>query len=1254
VNLEIEFMRSQNGISLVEVVLCQVSRPAYRALFRLLGIACLVAGTCCLAWSQASTGTLGGRVTDPGQHVVAGADVTVISEETGVETHARTNDAGLWQVSSLVAGHYRFRVTAQGFATVEHSAIDLQIEDVKSVDVQMKVGSVSEQVVVSAETPLIDTTAAVSGTVLTTAQLEELPSATNAPTELVVLAPGVFQAPPSGGGAYLWSTNSESSVTVNASGSGNNAVNYVIDGATNSIVSNGQIAYIPPMDSVAEVRVTTSAYDASIGRTAAGTVNLSLKSGTDAFHGVLYERNQNNFLNADYIQYKATGQPTPTIHFNEYGGTIGGPVLLPKIYNGRKHGTFFFFSYDGIRNTSPAGTGFLSIPTQAERNGDFSSSFEVVNGVSYPITIYDPLTINPATGNRQTFPGAIIPQDRISPMAKEILSLMPLPNVPHTAAGTDANDYLENDPKVDRFYSWSARVDQAWNNNHHSYIEWRRNQLREQTGDPFGPGNILIAEDLNRDNYGLTLDHSWVVNPKVIVSLNLNATAYKTTDGSHGATLDPTKYGFSQNFANSQPHQGLPELTGALGTSIGDTVGPLYENDYEWEGHGFITHIVGPHTLRYGAEYLLQQEAAGNLAGETGVLNFSGVWTSPNPNTTAPAGADAVNPSFLLGLPSSGSISTNATAFWTQPFTGAYMQDDWRVTPNLTLDLGLRWDIQLSLTERHDRYFARFDPNANIAPVTNYAQPLYANLIGGAATNTGIALLQKYGSPVSDFQARGAIEYAGLNGTKRSLTDLQYKYFQPRVGFAWQFAPHSVLRGGAGRFVQANFVANHANQLGYSATTPYTASNDNYYTSAATLDSPFPNGLVAPTGNSLGALTSIGSVSSFYTSDVKRQYTDDVSLRLQQQVHDYLFEIAGVFERTSGLVVGYQIDNPSLAAWHAAFDPQFDSTGRPVDTLPGNVQVPNPFKGAPYITTSLKTNSTVTAYQLVRPNPLINGVTENLYTGTSTHYALQARVERHFRDGFGISSNFSWGKQMDSTGYFTPSVYSQALHRVVSPNDRKFQFVASPTYILPFGQGRLIGRHVDRVVDEIIGGWEVSAIYNFYSGTPLTLPTNTAFFEGGDPAAGISKSKTQWFNTSRFRAFPNRSTTVQQIASYPAWTGVQGLPGSGWSPTTSSDLSKNGVYNDFNTWISNNPTTFGTVRNPYLNNWNIGIRKNFPIHDALRLQLRIDAFNAFNHPQLGNVDTTPTDTYFGWIGGSPVPSQVNTPRQIQLEGKLYF
>ncbi len=1233
--------------------------PSLRFILLFFSIIWMLVGNSPRALAQVTTVTLGGRVIDPSQQVIPGADVAVISEETGVTTHAKTNDSGLWQINSLIAGHYRFLVTAKGFDTVEHTAIDLQIGDMKSVDVQMKVGSVDVQVVVSSETPLIDTTAAVSGVVLNSSDLEELPSASGSPLDLATLAPGVYLAPAVGGVTSLWSNNSLSGFTVNGAGSSTNAINYVLDGATDTIVSSGQISFIPPTDAVGQMRVQTNSYDASIGRTAAGTINMSLKSGTNKFHGVLMEREQNTVFNANYTQYNATGQPRVAVHFHEYGGTVGGPVLIPKIYDGKRHGTFFFFSYDAVRARVPSATSYLSIPTQDEIKGDYSKSMEIVNSVAYKVKIFDPLTIN-SSGNRTEFTNDIIPSTRISPIAKSLLATFPAPNVPlaqRDSNNTDKNDFVETNPQIDKFYSLIIRLDQSWNNNHHSYMDLRRNQFRQFTNDNYGPGNILANEALNRDNYGLTINHTWVLNPKTILTLNANETMYRYYFADTADTTDPTGYGFSQTFANSEPLRGLPQFNGILGlSSVGNVYGPTHENDYQTEAKGYITQIFGTHSLRYGAEYLLSQETSDDRSGETGSYTFSSSWTRQNPNvTTVPGGQDEANPSFLLGLPSSGSISQNSKAFWAQPFVGAYIQDDWRVTPKLSLDLGLRWDMQLNLMERRNSYFSRYDPNAVVTPVTSYAQPRYAAAIQGSSANTGVAYLQHYQNNVSAFQAKGAIEYAGVNGVSTAVTDLRYKYFQPRLGFAYAFRPNLVIRGGIGRFVQATFSANHGDQLGYNTSTPFIATNDNYYTTAATLDNPYPNGLVAQTGNSMGTLTSVGSVDSFYNPDPPRQYADDVSLQLQQQGRDFLFEIGGVAGRTRGLNTTHQIDNPSLAAWYAAYTPTFGSNGEPVMVLAGNQRITNPFKGAPYITSTLATADTVTAYQLSRPNPLVNGISESNYDGSSTNVALHARVQRRYKNGFGLLSTFVWGKQMAKTAYFTPSIYSERLHNQLSAGDRKFQLSVSPTYVLPFGRGKLIGSRVSHGIDRLIGGWEVTGIYSFYSGTPLSLPTNTAFFQGGDPADGITqKGKSKWFNTDKFRPFPLQNTTVTQLSTYPTWTGVQAMPGYNYVPTSPTAVTLNGVYQDFATWISDKPTRYGTVRNPYTNNWNIGLRKNIPLVRSMRLQMRLDAFNALNHPQGGNVDVTPGDQYFGWVGGSNLPSQVNAPRVVQVSAKIYY
>src|SRR5437588_260437 len=355
---------------------------------------------------QEARATISGRVADPQGGVVPNAEIVVRSDETGVEQTTKTNQQGNWTVRFLIPGNYSFRVSAPGFKQAERHGITLQTADQKQFDTQLEVGSTSTQVEVKAEAELIDTTAATSGTVITRKEIEEMPSMSRIATLLATLSPGVVQQDQNQNVAHLWSHDAASQISADggetkgatgATSSNGSTVyrsnDYQLDGMNNT-KTGGQVAFMPAPDALQEFRVVMNAYDAAIGRQAGSTIQMTTRSGTSRFHGSLYEYNQNNILNANLFQTNLTGGAKPAVHYNEYGGTIGGPVWIPKVYNGKEK-TFFFFAYDGTRNQDPR-AGTRSVFTENERKGDFSQSYtsQVVGGVRQrvPLQIFDPLS----------------------------------------------------------------------------------------------------------------------------------------------------------------------------------------------------------------------------------------------------------------------------------------------------------------------------------------------------------------------------------------------------------------------------------------------------------------------------------------------------------------------------------------------------------------------------------------------------------------------------------------------------------------------------------------------------------------------------------------------------------------------------------------------------------------------------------------------------------------------------------------------
>lgn len=1198
----------------------------------------------CTAFAQDVRATLGGRVTDPEGAIIPGAAVTVLSKDTNVKRATVTNNRGLWQVQALLPGNYSFRIESPGFRGEQRANVTLQAADVKQFDIQMSVGSESQTVTVSSDTPLIDTTAATSGTVVTQRELEDLPSQSHVPTLFATLAPGVVQRDQGSNVVRGWSNDGASQFTANGGRNVTQSNNFQLDGMPNT-KTGGDISFIPPMDSVQEFRVQTNAYDASIGRQAGATINMQTRAGGKRYHGVLYEYNQNNFLNANLYQNNLIGLKTPSVHFNQFGGTFGGPLWIPKVYKGTDR-TFFFVAFDKSINTNPMPSTF-SVPTALERQGDFSKSFttQLVNGnrVVYPILIYNPFQVD-SKGNRKIFNDAAIPSSLMDPIAKNILAYIPLPNAAGDGTSNTSNNFVSSAVRSDTFPVISARVDQNWNNAQHSFVTGSWNHLTEVSGNDFN--NIASGNRLERVAWRFGFDHVWTISDSRVLSMHYTFNRFEQPSADLGAGFDLTKLGFAPGFASQLVKPSFPYIKGIAGdfgtTNAGSN---SFNTNHTWGAT--VTQTYKTHTFRFGGEFWVIQQATANI-GNQGEFDFSNVWTRQNAIVTGGTGNGSTFASFLLGLPSGGNVPTNASAFYSQHYLAGFFQDDWRLTTNLTLNLGLRWDLEKPVTERFNRLTDRYDPNV-LNPISPSAQAAYTRILASSQSNSGVQLLSQL-LPGSAFKVPGAQLFAGVDGVPRTPVNTDYHEWQPRAGFAYRLAPNSVIRGGFGRFTQASFVT--GGQNGFSRTTSLITTQDNNFTPYDTLSNPFRSGVLAPTGASLGALTNLGqSISNWDDPNLNRMYSWEYSLHLQQQYGQWLFEIGYSHNKTYNIPWSWNENLPSYDLWKQLQQPVFDSKGRPGDILPWNTLVPNPFYQLAGVTGTIAGSKNVALNQLLNPIPILtsgssNNITQNRPTGKNGYDALQTKIERRYNNGLSLIAAFTWSKLFEDTSFLGPQIAGHKIEHKLGGEDRPYVLAITGIWDLPFGRGRRWGASLSRPVDLLVGGWEITGNYSASSGVPVVFSTDS--FYSGQSAALDKKQRTlgRWFDTNQFVAFPTANT---DISTYPGWTGVQSLPGASYRPPA-NDTIRNGVYQDFATYVRNYATRWGNIRQQGVSELVMGLYKNFSFTQSTRFQLRLDAFNALNHPRFGAPNTNPTSSNFGAV----TLQQVNQARTIELGGKLYF
>jgi hypothetical protein len=1125
--------------------------------------------------AQETRGAIQGHVTDASGGSIVGAQVHATNSATGVELTAITNESGNYVLPYMLPGTYTLQAQAPGFKKSIREGIELRINDRVDVNLELQLGQTTESIEVRAETPLLDTATSSLGHVVDQQRVLDLPTFGGSVMVLVQLAPGVINTTDMRlAKAGSFSINKNSQIATDGAGVYNNE--FTLDGVSNTQAEGGsaRVGFIPPSAAVAEFKVQTAAFDASAGHSVGSVINVSTKSGTNQLHGQAEWALRNSAFDAPNIFQNRSGQGIPHYTDNRWGLVAGGPLWIPKVYDG-KNRTFWFYGY-GANNFGVPQSFVSTVPTGAMRRGDLSALLAL--GSQYQV--YDPATTVAIAGGRfqrQPFAGNIIPTNRLDPVAQKILTYWPLPNQPGNRDGS--SNYFYTPSALEKTWDHLGRVDHVFNPNHRVFFRMHSDFWEENKNHTF-PNTPAVGIILNRHNKGLAFDDVYVINSAFLFNFRYGVEFGDFLERRLSRGFDLSSLGFSS------------QLTGLLDKSIATfpnvQVGTLTQLG-NWESgdggtssltHSFagtFTRLMGSHNLRFGPEFRIYRQNLHRFPLDTAPqLAFSSTYTRGPLDSSAAPTVGGELAAFLLGVPA-GELDRTASYAQQDQWYGVFIQDDWKVTPKLTLNLGLRYEYEAPVTERYDRSVAHFAFDQP-SPIAAQAQ---ANYVANPIPEL----------PPSQFKVMGGLTYAGANVNPRSYWQADKTDFMPRVGLAYQVLGKTTLRGGYGVFFDTVGVNKTAGlQAGFSQATPIQASLDSGVTFAATSANPFPSGLLAPRGAAGGLATNLGQSVTFYPNERRRAYVQRWSFGVQQELKgQFLFEATYVGNRGTRIGVTHQLDNTPA---------QYLSKSPTRDTQTINFMsqsFPNPFLGTNPIFTA-----NISRANLLRPWPQFTGVSVEEPAGYTWYHALQTKIEKRFSHDYTLQLSYTWSKAMQATEFLNAT--DPVPYRSISDLDRTHHVVVTGIWDLPFGSGKRFGAHMPKPLDFIAGGWQLNGVVQRQSGAPLGFGDVWTLFTGNPDNVVLPKDKRSpdhWFNVD-----------------------------AGFNRNSAQALASN---------IRVSPLRFSGVRSDGQARWDFSLIKKFPIRERIQMQYRAECLNAFNHPNLLAPNTNPTSSAFGTITGQDVP-----------------
>ncbi len=1151
-------------------------------------------------YAQQSRGWILGRVTDASGAVIAGARITALNVATNVAVNSVTNTEGNYEIPYLLPGRYAVTAEIVGFSRVVRDGIELRTADRLPVDFVMQVGSVADSVTVTAEAPLMETATASMGMLMDERRVKELPIVGGNAMYLTRLSAGIVVTGGHSAGNPMDLGGASGSIVVNGVRTGNSEV--TLDGVPNMQGTNA--AYSPPQDLVQEFKVQTNSYDATVGRAAAAVVNVSLKSGTNELHGTAYLNDSRirsvPWFSSGWLHNPATGPVTPEkreqaspgwLH-QRWGATASGPIRIPGVYDGRNK-SFWTFGYEGVKiNRQP--TFFATVPTSEQRMGDFSQLL----GVGPAYQIYDPMTIVPAPNNRfrrSPLPGNVIPSSRLDPIARNIAGYYPDPNTQGTADGRQNFFGIQTEPKL--FHGFVTRLDHTFSDKHRVFGRFNTSDydVSVQTLP-----TIAVGTQTNQKNYSVVLDDVYVFNPQLLLNVRAGFTYFRPTTTPLSSGFDITTLGFPSSLVSMISQRANPigfafpivQVDDGAYNQLSSAGGNFNTRAYQ-SYQGTVTKMAGNHSFRFGGDFRVFRESTAALGSVAPQLVFSRTWTrGPLDNSpVAPIGQGFA--SMMLGIPTGGTVNVNDSAAEQSTFSALFIQDDWKLSRRLTINVGIRWEYDSPLNERYNRSLRDFNFAAK-SPISDAAQARYAaNPIPEV--------------PVSAFQTMGGLAFAGVGGQPRQLWVGDRNNFNPRLGLAWTIDQRTVVRTGYGIFfTQTGADRQGTNLGGFNQPTNIIPSLNNGQTFRATLANPFPDGIDPALGSAQGLNTFLGRAVSFFQVQNRVPYMQRWSFGIQRELGwRSVLDVSYVGNRGTALGVATNF-NP-IPREVLSTSPVRDQNT--INYL--TAQVTNPFAGIPEFVGTGHANVRIARSQLLRAFPHFGNITNPQPAGTSWYHSLQAMFQKRLSHGFTVQASYTWSKFMEATAYLNET--DAAPEKVISDLDFPQRFTISGIYELPFGRGRRFGSGMNRFWDILGGGWQLQAWYEGQSGQALgfgNVPFNGNLSDLVLPIG--ERHPTRWFNID-----------------------------AGFDRNPAKALANN---------IRTLGTRFTGLRSDGINNLDASMFKNIRVTERFTAQVRMETFNTLNHAQFANPNTAPTNTAFGIVTAEKGHGQ----RQVTFGMKLLF